>query len=173
MKVWPLNLALKTPRLHAEGLYLGSGLGALVTATAAEANDLADGIPALGYCVYRARNTAAAITAGTAVALAAKTGYQFIVKDAWMRAIGGAVAGPTTVEIAIETTGTVMLSHVVADLTEDAWRGPADGTHVITGITAGGLVTVSKKLLITDSGGSAFATATHLDTIVAGYWATV
>lgn len=173
MKIWPLNLAMKVKRLHAEELYLGSGLGTQMTASAAELNDLADGIPALGYYIYRARHTAAAIMAGTAIALpAAATGLQFICKDIWMRAVGGNLSGPTTVEVVIETTGTVMESHVTADLTAGAWRGPADGTVVITGITAGGLVTAGKKLLVTDTGGTAFATATHLDTIVAGYFTT-
>jgi len=161
---------------HFDGLDAVSSLaigGVTLAASAAALDAVVAGEPLLGYGVYRARNTAAAITAGTAVALAARTGYQFIVKDAWMRAIGGALAGPTTIEIIIETTGTVMLSHVTADMTQNTWRGPADGTPVITGITAGGIVTAAKKLLITDTGGSGFATATHLDTMVVGYWATL
>jgi hypothetical protein len=146
-----------------------------LTATTSELNDLADGVPALGLVVYRARHTAAAITAGTATALpAGAAGVQFIVTDANMRAFGGAASGPTTVEITIETTGTVVLSHVTADLTEGVWRGcgTGDGTVVKTLITSGGKVTAAKKLLVTDTGGTGFATATHLDTIIVGYWTT-
>lgn len=148
--------------------------GVTVSATAAEMNDLADGIPALGMCVYRANHLVAAITAGTATAVPAVTGKSFVMTGAWMRANGGNLSGPTTVEIVIETTGTVMLSHVTADLTSGVWRGcgTGDGTNVITGLTAGGLVTAAKKLLVTDSGGSAAATATSIDTIVVGYWTT-
>ena len=149
--------------------------GVQVTASAAELNDLADGVPALGYQVVRARHTVAAITAGTAVALAGVAGKQFVVRDIWMRAVGGNLSGPTTVEVVIETTGTVMLSHVTADMTSGVWRGcgTGDGTNVITGITAGGIVTADKDLLVTDSGGSGAATATHIDTIVVGFWTTV
>jgi hypothetical protein len=162
------------PEVHAEALYIGDGEGTEVTATAAELNDLADGVPALGWQVVRARHAVAAITAGTAVVLANVAGYSFVVKDAWMRAIGGNLSGPTTVEIAEETSGDVFLSHVTADMTENVWRGcgTGDGTNVITNITAGGLVVANKKLLLTDTGGSGAATATHIDTIVAGFWTT-
>lgn len=146
--------------------------GTALTATAAELNAMADGEAPEGYQVIRRRHTAAAIAAGTAEAVPAIAGRSFVCKDIFMRAIGGAVSGPTTVEVVIETTGTVMESHVTADLTENTWRGTADGTVVITGITAGGLVTAGKKLLVTDTGGTAFATATHLDTICVGYYTT-
>lgn len=126
-----------------------------------------------GIVVIKARNTVAAITAGTAVVAPAHDSKQLVVQECWMKAIGGNLSGPTTIEIVIETTGTVMLSHVTADMTTAAgWRGggTGDGTNVITGITAGGKVTAAKQLLLTDSGGTAAATATHIDTIVVGYW---
>ncbi len=44
MKIWKLNLAALIKRVHANELYLGSGLGTEITATAAELNNLADGI---------------------------------------------------------------------------------------------------------------------------------
>lgn len=44
MKVWKLNLAALIKRVHANELYIGSGLGTEVTSTAAELNAL-DGIP--------------------------------------------------------------------------------------------------------------------------------
>lgn len=153
-----------------EELYIG---GVRVTATAAELNDLADGIPLEGIQIVRARNTVAAIAAGTAVAVPAIAGRSFCVLDARMRAVGANLSGPTTVEIAEETSGDVFLSHVTADMTKDAWQDTATGTAVITNITAGGLVVAGKKLLVTDTGGSAAATATHIDTIVVGYWTTV
>lgn len=161
------------PRQLLDTILLKIG-GVAVTATPAEMNDLADGIPTEGVQVIRARHTAAAITAGTATAVPAVTGRKFVVlpNGILMRAVGGAVSGPTTVEVVIETTGTVMESHVTADLTQDAWNGTVGGTVVITGITAGGQVTAGKKLLVTDTGGTGFATATHLDTIVVGYYAT-
>lgn len=130
--------------------------------------------PVDGMMVYRARHTAAEVGAGTGVAVPAIAGRQFIVRDATMRAYGGNMTGPTTVEITIETTGTVVLSHVTADLTSGVWRGTGtgDGTVVKTLITSGGKVTVGKSLLVSDSGGSAISVATHVDTIVTGYWTT-
>ena len=159
------------PRKLLDTILLKIG-GVAVTATPAELNDVADGIPAEGYQVIRAHLTAAAITAGTATAVPAVDGKSFVCKDIRMRAVGGNLSGPTTVEVVIETTGTVMESHVTADLTDGVWNGTANGTVVITGITAGGLVTAGKKLLVTDTGGTGFATATHLDTIVVGYYTT-
>lgn len=158
--------------VHTAALYIGAGAGTAMTATAVELNALAAGVPALGYQVIRANHPAADITAGTATAVPAIAGKSFVCKDIFMRAVGGNVSGPTTVEVVIETTGTVMESHVTADLTSGTWRGTADGTVVITGITAGGLVTAGKKLLVTDTGGTDFATATSLDTICVGYYTT-
>jgi len=40
MKVWKLNLAALIKRVHANELYIGSGLGTAVTATAAELNKI-------------------------------------------------------------------------------------------------------------------------------------
>jgi hypothetical protein len=160
---------------HFDGLDAVSSFaigGTTVTATAAELNSLADGTPAEGLQVIRARHTAAAITAGTAEAVPNIAGKSFCVIDARMRAIGGNLSGPTTVEIVEETSGDVFLSHVTADLSENVWHDTATGTAVITNITAGGLVVANKKLLVTDSGGTGFATATHLDTIVVGYYTT-
>ena len=127
------------------------------------------------FMVYRFSHTIADITAGTAVAAPAYTGRSFIVTDALMRATGGNMTGPTTLEITIEDTGTVVLSHVTADLTKDTWcgTGTGDGTNVITLITAGGKVTAGKQLLVSDTGGSAISVATGFDTIVTGYWTTV
>ena len=146
--------------------------GVTVDATAAELNALADGTPTEGLIVYRVRSAVAAVTAGTATAVPAITGRSFCVIDARMRAVGGNLSGPTTVEIVEETSGDVFLSHVTADLTSGVWHDTATGTAVITNITAGGLVVAGKKLLVTDTGGSASATATSIDTIVVGYWTT-
>lgn len=147
-----------------------AGTAVASKAVVLDANKYNDGV----VCTIRANHLAAAITAGTATAVPAVTGKSFVLMAAWMRANGGNVSGPTTVEIVIETTATVMLSHVTADLTSGVWRGggTGDGTNVITGITAGGLVTAGKKLLVTDTGGTGFATATSLDTICVGYWTT-
>lgn len=144
------------------------GSAAASKAVVLDANKVNDGV----MLTIRANHLAAAITAGTATAVPAIAGKSFVCKDIVMRANGGNLSGPTTVEVVIETTGTVMESHVTADLTDGVWRGTADGTVVITGITAGGICTAGKKLLVTDTGGTAFATATSLDTIVVGYFTT-
>lgn len=127
-----------------------------------------DGIPVM----YRSRHTAAAIAASATI-VPNRTGYNFIVQDAGMKAIGGTAATCTTVNIQEETSGTVFLSHVAADLTvAGGWRGTGtgDGTNVITGITAGGKVVTAKKLLLDDVGGGALSGATHIEAYVLGYW---
>ncbi len=135
-----------------------------------DANKVNDGV----VVVLRTNHPVANITAGTAIAVPAVTGKQFVMRDAWLRAKGGSLSGPTTIELVVETTGTVMLSHVTADMTQDTWRGcgTGDGTNVTTGITAGGLVTAGKNVLLTDTGGTAAATATSIDVIVSGYFTT-
>jgi len=145
-----------------------AGTAAASKAVVLDANKVNDGV----VLTLRANHLAAAIIAGTATAVPAVAGKSFCVLDIRMRAIGGAVSGPTTVEVVEETTAEVFLSHVVADLTENTWVGQVEGTPVITGITAGGMVVANKKLLVTDTGGTDFATATSLDTIVTGYYTT-
>lgn len=145
-----------------------AGMAAASKAVVLDSSKVNDGV----VLTIRANHLAAAITAGTATAVPAVTGKSFCVLDIRMRAKGGNVSGPTTVEVAEETSGTVFLSHVVADLTQNTWVGQVEGTPVKTGITAGGMVVAGKKLLVTDTGGTGFATATSLDTIVTGYYTT-
>ena len=156
---------------EAELTYLDAvtaGTAAASKAVVLDANKVNDGV----VVTIRANHLAAAITAGTATAVPAVAGKSFCVMDARMRANGGNLSGPTTVEIVEETSGKVFLSHVTADLTDGVWHDTATGTPVIAGITGGGLVVAGKKLLVTDSGGTQFATATSLDTIVTGYYTT-
>lgn len=158
MKTWPINLTIKAPRVQAGELSIAGE----------------EFLPGELVQVVRARNTIAAVNTGTAsVAVPAIAGRSFCVLDARMRAVGGNVTGPTTVEIAEETSGKVFLSHVTADLTTGVWHDTGSGTAVITGITGGGLVVAGKKLLVTRTGGAVITGATHIDTIVVGYWTTV
>lgn len=160
---------VNTGVVKATELHVGAtGAEVQIASTPAQIDAAVAGTP----LVYRANHLAAAIIAGTAEAVPAVAGKSFCVLDIRMRAKGGAVSGPTTVEVVEETSGEVFLSHVIADLTEDTWVGQVEGTPVITGITAGGMVVANKALLVTDTGGTDFATATSLDTIVVGYYTT-
>jgi hypothetical protein len=164
------------------GLKIGTaGSEVVVTPSAAELNSLtASGATAalmaqlmLGVFVIRARHTAAAVEANTAIAVPAVAGQQFQVLDLMMRAYGGAAANATTVEITEETAGTVFLSRVVANLTQGTWCGQIGGTSVITGMTNGGLTSAAnKKLLCGASGGTGLDGCTHIDTIVTGFYTT-
>jgi len=143
-----------------------------VTATGAQINAAIAGTP----LVYRTTVTAAAINTGTAsYVVPAVAGKRFQVMHISMAATlgGGNVTGPTTVEVIEETAGTVFLSHVTADLTDGVWHNQVTGTPVITGITAGGMTSADNKgLLVTRTGGTAYATSTGLDVIVVGYYTT-
>lgn len=152
---------------HTAALYLGAGAGTLVASTAAQIDAAVAGTP----LIYRTSLTAAQVNAGVTAVVPAVAGKQFQVLGISMRATGGAVSGPTTVEVVEETAGTVFLSHVTADLTQDTWHNLVTGTPVITGMTAGGMTGVANKaLIVTKTGGTDFATATGLDVIVSGYY---
>jgi len=114
--------------------------------------------------------TVAEVTAETAVVVPPVAGKQFVATEVFMRAIGGNLSGPTTVELVETTTGGVVCSHVTADLTSGVWRltTAGDGT-VVTTKWAIPLV-VSEGLELTDTGGSASATATHLQCVVKGFY---
>jgi len=124
--------------------------------------------------VYRVNHLAAAVTAGTGIAVPAVAGKRFNVLSIMMRANGGNVSGPTTVGVK-EDGGAIFLSHVIADLTAAVWHDLATGTAVKTGITSGGTTAVANKgMLVYCAGGdTTFATATSLDTIVVGYYTTI
>lgn len=123
--------------------------------------------------VIRTNVLAAAVTAGTAVVCPAVAGQRFQVLNLAMRCNGGNLSGPTTIEIVEQTAGTVFLSHVTADMLSGVWNSLIGGTAVITGMTAGGMTSAANKgLLLTDTGGTAFATATSADVIVCGYYTT-
>ena len=157
--------------VHTAALYLGAGAGTLVGSTAAQLDAAVAGTP----LVYRTTHTAAQINAGTSAAVPAVAGKRFQVMHISMAAAlgGGNVTGPTTVEVIEETAGTVFLSHVTADLTDGVWHNQVTGTPVITGITAGGMTSADNKgLLVTRTGGTAYATSTGLDVIVVGYYTT-
>jgi len=158
--------------LHTPALYLGAGAGTLVGSTAAQIDAAVAGTP----LVYRTTVSAAAINTGTAsYVVPAVAGKRFQVMHIAMAATlgGGNVTGPTTVEVIEETAGTVFLSHVTADLTDGVWHNLVTGTPVITGITAGGMTSADNKgLLVTRTGGTAYATSTGLDVIVVGYYTT-
>jgi len=64
MKVWKLNLAALVKRVHANELYIGSGLGTQITSTAAELNER-DGAPAgtVGFAVAGGAQNVAVVTA--------------------------------------------------------------------------------------------------------------
>ncbi|MCR4338520.1 MAG: hypothetical protein NUW01_01390 [Gemmatimonadaceae bacterium] len=154
---------------HTAALYIGAGAGTLVGSTAAQLDAAVAGTP----LVYRTNVTAAQVNAGTTAVVPAVASKRFQVLHISMAAAGGAVSGPTTVEVIEETAGTVFLSHVTADLTDGVWHNHITGTPVITGITNGGMTSADNKaLLVTKTGGTDFATATGLDVVVVGYYTT-
>jgi hypothetical protein len=169
--------------LPVSGLKIGAaGAEVAVTASAAQINKLTtltasaaqlDAAVAGTPLVYRVNHLAAAVTAGTGIAVPAVAGQRFQVLHIAMRANGGNVSGPTTVGVK-EDGGAIFLSHVIADLTDGVWHNLVTGTPVVTGITSGGMTAVANKgLLVYCAGGdSTFATATSLDTIVVGYYTT-
>jgi hypothetical protein len=171
-KVAVLGTNKETNEVHTAALYLGAAAGTLVASTAAQLDAAVAGTP----LVYRTTVTAAAINTGTAsYVVPPVAGKRFQVMHISMAATlgGGNVAGPTTVEVIEETAGTVFLSHVTADLTDGVWHNLVTGTPVITGITAGGMTSADNKgLLVTKTGGTAYATSTGLDVIVVGYYTT-
>lgn len=171
-KVAVLGANKEIDEVHAVALFIGAGAGTQVASTAAQLDAAVAGTP----LVYRTTVTAAAINTGTAsYVVPAVAGKRFQVMHISMAATlgGGNVAGPATVEVIEETAGTVFLSHVTADLTDGVWHNHITGTPVITGITNGGMTSADNKgLLVTRTGGTAYATSTGLDVIVVGYYTT-
>ena len=171
-KVATVGADKEMTEVHTAALYLGAGAGTLVASTAAQLDAAVAGTP----LVYRTTVLAAAINTGTAsYVVPAVAGKRFQVMHISMAATlgGGNVTGPTTVEVIEETAGTVFLSHVTADLTDGVWHNLVTGTPVITGITAGGMTSADNKgLLVTRTGGTAYATSTGSDVIVVGYYTT-
>jgi hypothetical protein len=143
--------------------------GTSVASTAAQLDAAVAGTP----LIYRTSHLAAAVTAGTGVAVPAVAGQRFHVLSILMRATGGNVSGPATVGVK-EDAGAIFLSHVIADLAAGVWHNHVTGTPVITGITSGGTTAVANKgLLVYCAGGDAtYATATGFDVVVCGFYTT-
>jgi hypothetical protein len=169
--------------LPVSGLKIGAaGAEVAVTASAAQINKLTtltssaaqvDAAVAGTPLVYRTSHLAAAVTAGTGVAVPAVAGQRFHIMSILMRATGGNVSGPATVGVK-EDGGAIFLSHVIADLTSGVWHDLVTGTAVVTGMTSGGTTAVANKgMLVYCAGGDAtYATATGLDIVVCGFYTT-
>ncbi len=151
--------------LHLAKLYLGAAAGTEVTATAAELNALADSF--LVPQIYDVTATLEDLNAGTKVIVPGVADTTFVVLDAWMQAIGGAVGACTLVRLIEETSSAVILSHVRADMTQNTWVGKTGGTVVTTAM---GFPLVANKDILLDKTGSAADTVTHVRVVVHGFY---
>jgi L-ascorbate metabolism protein UlaG (beta-lactamase superfamily) len=152
--------------------------GVQITASAAEINKL-DNLAASTaeidravdeIMVFRKTLTVAQVNAGTTAVVPGVAGKSFVVLDVRMRSTGNA-AGATLVRVVEETSAAVVLSHVVADLTDGTWNGYVGGTPAETVKTAGGLIVAGKALLV-DKTGDALSGTTAFDVVVVGYYTT-
>ncbi len=146
------------------------GTGAAVSIGATNAASVAVGAATVPVTVSGAkpvlgivrRCTAAEVNAGY-ILLADAAGRTVTVLDCRMRAIGGAAADVTSVDLVENTSGNLISRQVVAQLTENticgAWT--TNSVHTYTGVagTAGKGFTIIKN-------GSNIATATHIDVFV-------
>lgn len=118
--------------------------------------------------VYDRVFTLAEVNAGTAELIPARAGKQFFPTHAAMMVPGTNIGGATLVRIIEETSGTVILSHAVADLNSHAWGYITGGTVAAGGI--GAFTTAGKKILVDKTGSAATGADGGLRCIVAGFW---
>jgi hypothetical protein len=108
-----------------------------------------------------ARYTLAQVNAGQLLVDPGEDG-QWCVLDMKLRAIGGAFAACTSIDITEETSGDIVFSAPVAALLQDAWVTISTANVVSTKLGQWG--TVGKKLSLAVVGDAA-TTATHLDVV--------
>ena len=114
--------------------------------------------------------TLAAVNALTANVVPGVTGYKFTPVTAQFMCLTTHGAGPTTVLLFEEgTIGSVVLSHVIADMDADTWVGRTGGTAVSTLLNNLPL-TVSKGVNLGVAGGTALITSHAVRAIVSGYY---
>lgn len=117
--------------------------------------------------VFDVTATLVQVNAGTTAIVPAVAGKQFLPLDVWMQAIGGAAATATLVRLVEETSNAVVLSHVIADMTENTWVGKTGGTVVITALCT---PLVAAKAILIDKTGAGLATCTHVRAVVTGFY---
>lgn len=140
--------------------------GVTLTPSAADYNALPGIVAATtALKVFSVTATTAEVNAGTKVIVPAVAGKQFLPLDVWMQALGGNAADATLVRLVEETSSAVVMSHVIADMTEDTWVGKTGGTVVTTAL---GFPLVAAKAILIDKTGSALATCTHVRAVVVG-----
>ena len=149
---------------HVHALYIGDAAGTLVEADAEDLNALVAGTYA--PVVFDVTATALEIASGKVV-VPAVSAKQFIVTDAWLQAIGGAAGGSTLIRLTEETSNAVVLSHVVADMSENTWVGKTGGTVVVTAM---GTPMVANKSLGINKTGNALTGATSVRAVVVGFY---
>jgi hypothetical protein len=150
--------------LHEAGAIKADFVKLHAIASTAAAVDAA--VTAASPATFSVTATAVEIAAGKVV-VPAVAGKQFIVQDAWMQAIGGAAAGSTLIRLVEETSNAVVMSHVVADMTENTWVGKTGGTVVITAL---GSPLVANKAVQIDKTGNALTGATSVRAVVVGFY---
>ncbi len=155
---------------HTTALYLGAGAGTLVTATAAELNQLHSTL--LPVTTALVNTAASAITTlatySTTPVLAGVSGKTFTPTDVKMRANGGNVATATVVSLLETTSNAVVFSATAASLTSGQWVSVATAGAIGTQIGVAG--TANKSLFLKATSGTV-GTATSIDVIVTGFWA--
>jgi hypothetical protein len=111
--------------------------------------------------VVQGQATVAAVNAGTII-VPPKAGRTITVIDGWMRAIGGAAATATSVDITDTASSPVSAwTMAVGGLTQNAIARMGLATHS-TQTNVGTALTADKGLKISKTGGT-LATATHID----------
>lgn len=148
------------PRQLLDTILLKIG-GVAVTATPAELN-----AAAAVLLKFDAVLTVAQVEAGTTAIVPAVTGKQFVPTLVAWKAVGSA-AGATLIQVVVETSGVVVLSHVVADCTDGVWVGETGGTVVATGMR---FPAQSGKKLLVGKTGAALTTTTALRVLVEGFY---
>jgi hypothetical protein len=123
----------------------------------------------IAMTVFDVTATLAEVNAGTKVIVPAVSDKSFWPVLAAMQAIGGAAADATLIRLIEETSSGVVLSHVVADMTENTWVGATGGTVVATLLDK---PLVANKAILIDKTGSALTTCTHVRAVVMGYYIT-
>lgn len=129
--------------------------GTKLTATPAEMN----AIKVQTVCV---RLTTAQINAGYTLITPTATG-KWKVLNCMMRAIGGAAAANTSIDITEQTSGAIVFSATQAILTQNTILRPGDTNVTATNL---GVESVAGKTLLIANVGTAMTTATHIDVIL-------
>lgn len=152
--------------------------GTALTITAAEVNALhSAGLTAANLAALKAGTfaplvfdvtaTLAEVNAGTKVIVPSVADKQFLPTDVWMQATGGNAGAATLVRLIEETSSGVILSHVIADMTQNTWVGKTGGTVVTTLL---GSPLVAAKAILIDKTGAALTTCTSVRAIVTGFY---